>query len=80
MTTKHLLTVELAPAYDVVHICGDKEGLEALANALLEVAKKGGERLLATEAHDGHDLSQASQLQAARLVHRLSIHNVKKKK
>lgn len=78
MPTKPLLTVELAPAYDVVHICGNKAGLKALAAALTELAEGGGEKLLATKAHDGNDLSQASQLPAARLVHKLNLHAIKR--
>ena len=76
MTDKPLLTVELAPAYDVVHICGNKAGLKALAAALNELADGGGERLMATEAHDGNELSQASQLPAARLIHKLNLHAI----
>jgi hypothetical protein len=71
------LTVELAPSYDVVHLCGSSEGLRALAQRLMDCAEQGGEVMLTTEAHGGTELGVASRLQACRLVHKLALHCVK---
>jgi hypothetical protein len=78
MAAKSLLTVELAPGYDIVHICGNKAGLKALAKTLSDLAEQGGEKVLQTETYGGTELGQASQLPAARLIHKLNVHVVKR--
>jgi hypothetical protein len=38
-----------APGHDIVHICGNKAELKALAKALSDLAEQSGKRVLQTE-------------------------------